>query len=146
MSVLFTNKNGRMGSLCQTCLLMQTFPKFEFLSVELLIKKNQEAYNDALGLSDKMEASTPFISFIFTIILQSLENQISSKNMTHSQADRIQLFQSKISFDVFSRKEYLNNFKTISPATASRELRWAVEDNILKKTGEKRLTVYPFFE
>lgn len=140
----FTDGNGRMGRLWQTCLLMKKFPVFEFLPVELLIKKNQETYYNALGKSDKMGESTPFITFMLKIILQSLENQLSSNNITHSPTDRIQLYKIKIGSDVFSRKDYLNNFKTISPATASRDLSWAVENNILKRTGDKRLTVYRF--
>ncbi|MCB0467291.1 MAG: Fic family protein, partial [Aequorivita sp.] len=59
--------------------------------------------------------------------------------------DRIELFKDKIGQREFSRKDYLQNFKEISQATASRDLKWAVEKGILEKSGDKRLTKYQFY-
>jgi len=44
----------------------------------------------------------------------------------------------------FSRKHYLQLFKTISTATASRDLKQAVDSSFLTKTGEKARTIYHF--
>jgi Fic family protein len=44
----------------------------------------------------------------------------------------------------FSRKDYLALFKTISTATASRDLKHAVESGLLQKQGEKAQTAYEF--
>jgi Fic family protein len=42
----------------------------------------------------------------------------------------------------FSRKDYMNVFKDISSATASRDLRKGVDLNLFEKTGEKNQVKY----
>ncbi len=140
----FLDGNGRMGRLWQTLILMQQYPVFEFLPVEILIKENQEEYYKVLSLSDKSGHSTPFIEFMLDIILQSLDSLLKTQNRTLTAQDRIELYNDIIGNNHFSRKDYLQNFKDISQATASRDLKWAVEQEILIKTGDKRLTKYQF--
>ncbi|MEC3908735.1 Fic family protein [Tamlana sp. 2201CG12-4] len=140
----FLDGNGRMGRLWQTLILMQQYPVFEFLPVESLIKENQEEYYKVLSMSDKSGHSTPFIEFMLNIILQALGNLLKTQNRTLTTRDRIELYKDIIKDNQFSRKDYLHNFKDISQATASRDLKWAVEQQILSKTGDKRLTKYQF--
>ena len=138
----FLDGNGRMGRLWQTLILMQQYPVFEFLPVESLIKENQEKYYKVLSLSDKSGHSTPFIEFMLNIILRALESLLNIQNRTLTTQDRIELYKDIIKNTSFSRKDYLLSFKDISQATASRDLKWAVEHQILTKTGDKRLTKY----
>ena len=140
----FLDGNGRMGRLWQTLILMQQYPVFEFLPVESLIKENQQEYYNVLSLSDKSGHSTPFIEFMLNIILLALQNLLNTQNRTLTTQDRIELYKDIIKNSPFSRKDYLLSFKDISQATASRDLKWAVEQQILTKTGEKRLTKYQF--
>ena len=44
----------------------------------------------------------------------------------------------------FKRQDYLELFKSLSTATASRDLKWGVEGELLTKTGDKRLAIYQF--
>ncbi|MBJ6369040.1 Fic family protein [Snuella sedimenti] len=141
----FLDGNGRMGRLWQTLILMQKYPVFEYLPVESLIKENQEEYYKALSLSDKKAHSTPFIEFMLGIILQALEDILKTQNRTLTGQDRIELYKDIIGNKDFSRKDYLLNYKGISQATASRDLKRAVEQGVLVKSGDKRLTKYQFW-
>jgi len=138
----FMDGNGRMGRLWQTLILMQHYTVFEFLPTENLIKQNQEEYYNVLSQSDKLGHSTHFIEFMLKIIHKSLENLLKTQNRTLKVEDRVELFKDKIGKREFRRKDYLQNFKEISQATASRDLKWAVGQNILIKNGDKRKTKY----
>ncbi|MFM1912775.1 MAG: hypothetical protein RIR51_613 [Bacteroidota bacterium] len=140
----FLDGNGRMGRFWQTVILIQEFPVFEYLPIESLIKENQEDYYKVLEQSDKLGESTPFIEWMLTILLESLNRLLESQNRSLTVEDRIALFKEKFQKREFSRKDYLLNFKEISIATASRDLRWAVNQNILIKKGDKRITKYEF--
>lgn len=140
----FMDGNGRMGRLWQTVLLRQQYPVFDYLPIETLIKNQQQEYYNILFKSDKLGESTPFIEFMLTIIEQALEDLLSSQPITLKGEDRIQLFKTIIGGKEFSRKDYMRHFKDISSATASRDLREATENGILKKKGDGRLTSYRF--
>ncbi len=132
----FIDGNGRMGRLWQTLILKEENPVFEFLPIEALIKERQESYYESLGKSDSTGESTVFIKFMLEIILESLNDLLSIQNISLTNIDRINFFKSIIKGDYFSRKEYLHNFKEISAATASRDLKFAVENGLIEKVGD----------
>ena len=140
----FLDGNGRMGRLWQTIILMQQYPVFEFLPIESFIKQRQSDYYNKLSESDKKGNSTPFIEFMLEIMLASLNELLQSQPIALHVEDRIRLFASKIGENKFSRKDYLQSFKNITAPTASRDLKWAVEQNLLTKWGSFRLTAYQF--
>lgn len=140
----FLDGNGRMGRLWQTLLLIQEYPVFEFLPLETIIKVKQEKYYEALSQSDKAGESTIFIAFMLNVIEESLEEVLVKQTITLTGTERIARFQSIIKDHLFNRQEYMRFYKDISSATASRDLRKAVEDGILIKSGDKRLTKYKY--
>ena len=137
----FLDGNGRMGRLWQTVILMEKYPVFEFLPFETLISKNQEEYYKALSISDKSGNSTPFIEFMLTQIDLSLEELLSYNAANLTQVERIEYFISS-SKEQFSRKDYMNIFKNISTATASRDLKKGIDLDLIEKIGDKNKTKY----
>lgn len=137
----FMDGNGRMGRLWQTLILMEEYPVFEFLPFETLISKNQTTYYNSLSASDKEGKSTKFIEYMLGIIDQSLNELLENSAKKLSIGDRIQIFIENFG-DEFTRKDYLNYFSDLSPATASRDLKKAVEMGIITKYGDKKTTTY----
>ncbi|MBC8755753.1 Fic family protein [Kordia sp. YSTF-M3] len=137
----FSDGNGRMGRLWQTLILMETYPVFEFLPFETLISNDQEKYYNALAESDRLGKSTVFIEYMLTIINRSLAALLDVNNRNFTETDRLEYFTS-LHIDNFTRKEYMNVFKDISSATASRDLKKGIELNLFNKQGEKNKTTY----
>lgn len=137
----FLDGNGRIGRLWQTIILMEKYPVFEFLPFETLINKTQNEYYQSLALSDKAGNSTVFIEYMLHVIDLSLGELLNFKNRTLREMDRIEYFL-KISSNQFTRKDYMNTFKDISTATASRDLKKAKELNLITKQGKDNQTVY----
>lgn len=137
----FADGNGRMGRLWQTLILMDRYPIFEFLPFETLISNDQEKYYQALAQSDKSGKSTLFIEYMLNVIDASLSKLLNFNNRTLSEKDRLDYFISLNKIE-FSRKDYMNVFKDISSATASRDLKKGIELNLFSKIGEKSKTKY----
>jgi Fic family protein len=141
----FMDGNGRIGRLWQSRLLMLYHPVFEFLPVEHLIRERQQAYYDALALGDDTGDCSVFAAFMLDRINTSLDRLIDeTRGMTLSAADRLGVARKAFGDKSFSRKDYQNVLKTISTATASRDLRQGVEMGMLKRSGDKRTSVYQF--
>ena len=137
----FSDGNGRMGRLWQTLLLIQQYPVFEFLPFETLIRKNQKKYYQALATSDKQGESTFFIEFMLKILSDSFDELLTERSGPLSSSDRIRIFLTS-GIKEFTRKNYMNYFKMISSATASRDILLAVKENLVKKIGDKNKTIY----
>jgi Fic family protein len=137
----FIDGNGRMGRLWQTLLLMQEYPVFEFLPFETMISQTREEYYNILSRCDKEGESTAFIQYMLSLIDSSLDEVLYYTNRTLKQKDRLEYFM-KLNIHEFSRKDYMNVFKDISTATASRDLKSGVDLGLFEKSGEKNKTIY----
>lgn len=140
----FIDGNGRMGRFWQTVILKDYSPVFEYLPIESLIKERQQDYYDVLGKSDNQGNSTGFIEFMLEIINIALEDLLRSQNHTLTSTDRISIFKNFIGNELFTRQDYLRQNKEISTATASRDLKEAVDNGVIEKNGDKRLTKYRY--
>lgn len=137
----FLDGNGRMGRLWQTLILMSEYPVFEFLPFETLISQTQEDYYKSLALSDKTGKSTFFIEYMLDVINKSLETLLNYNNRILKDIDRLEHFVN-LGIKEFSRKEYMNVFKDLSSATASRDLKKGVELNLFESIGSQNKTKY----
>ena len=137
----FLDGNGRMGRLWQTLILMEKYPIFEFLPFETLISNDQEKYYKALAKSDKSGKSTKFIEYMLNVIDISISELLDFNNRTLSEKDRLEYYVS-LNKTEFTRKDYMDIFKDISSATASRDLKKGAELGLFEKIGEKNKTMY----
>jgi len=137
----FLDGNGRMGRLWQTLILMAEYPVFEFLPFETLISKTQDEYYKSLALSDKSGKSTIFIEYMLGVIEKSLETLLNYNNRILKDIDRLEYFL-KLGIKEFNRKDYMNIFKNLSTATASRDLKKGMEMNVFESVGEFNKTKY----
>jgi len=139
----FVDGNGRMGRLWQTCLLMAYHPIFEFLPIEDFIKKRQDEYYKELAIGDDTGDCTGFAVFMLTIILASLQElMLETRSVRLTARDRLEIAARSFGNNAFSRRDYQTIFKTISTATASRDLQQGVKTGLLEKTGDKRTATY----
>ena len=137
----FMDGNGRMGRLWQTLILMSEYKLFEFLPFETLISKNQEEYYKILSVCDKEGKSTHFISYMLQIIDTSLSSLLENSTKKLNETERLELFIENVK-EEFTRKDYMKYFSDLSSATASRDLKKGVENQIIEKSGDKKTTVY----
>lgn len=80
------------------------------------------------------------------VIKISLENLISEQSKTLNDEERLKYFQEHSELKEFTRKDYMNMFKTISSATATRDLKKGVDKGILERKGENRLSKYKYMK
>lgn len=141
----FMDGNGRMGRLWQTVHLLDFHPLFEFLSVESIIKQRQKDYYEALEQSDHEGNARVFVEFSLQTVLDSLAEFLNDlKPSPMSPEDRLQRAKEYFGNEAFARIDYIKFFKSLSTATASRDLKQGVDKRVLKKQGERANTRYVF--
>lgn len=141
----FSDGNGRMGRFWQSLILMKHHSAFEYIPVESLVKERQAAYYRVLEQCDKKGDSTLFIEFSLETIKDALRDFLEHlKPEPETPDSRLALAQGKFQDKDFTRKEYIQFFKTISTATASRDLALGTSRKMLKKTGTKAVAKYRF--
>ncbi|ABV76137.1 Fic family protein [Rickettsia rickettsii] len=141
----FSDGNGRIGRLWQQLLLMQANKIFEYISVESLIRNNQSEYYNVLSKCDKLGESTLFIEFMLDKIVAAL--RLYSNNITYeanTPLSRMAFAKVNLIDQWFSRKDYITVHKSISTATASRDLLYGLERKLLISKGDKNQTYYKF--
>ncbi|MFT6864163.1 MAG: Fic family protein [Akkermansiaceae bacterium] len=95
--------------------------------------------------SDRSGDSTAFAEFSLATIHEAMAIFLHElKIVAVTGEDRVELTRRNFAAESFSRKQYLAHFKTISTATASRDLKLGGEGGFLTKQGKKSQTVYRY--
>jgi Fic family protein len=137
----FEDGNGRLGRFWQTLMLRHADSCFNLVPIETAIKENQQAYYKAIERSSKDAKSTVFIEFMLETILEavlSLDKLVSGKAKPK---DRI-AFMIKHAPKEFTRKEYIRLIGDLAVHTASRDLKEAVNQGLIKMKGSRAMAVY----
>jgi Fic family protein len=137
----FQDGNGRTGRFWQTLMLRQTRSAFNLVPIETAIKAHQQEYYHAIEQSSRDGKSTFFVEFMLGVILEAvlgLEKLVSGKAKPK---DRI-AFMMKHCPEEFTRKEYMEIVGNIEMHTASRDLKEAVEQGLLKMKGIRARAIY----
>ncbi len=141
----FTDGNGRMGRLWQHVILVNENPLFGLVPFESIIQRRQKEYYSTLRQSDLAGESTVFVEFSLDALYLALEKVWHSyKPTVETPIQRLIGSQDHFGSQWFSRKEYLAVHKTLSTATASRDLAMGVSQEILMIEGSKATARYRF--
>lgn len=140
----FSDGNGRMGRLWQTVILKDRYPLMAYIPFENIIFARQSGYYRALSQSQSVGNSNPFIHFMLDALLTALQQVEDTVGAVQHPAGRLSAFKEYFKADTFTRKDYQMFHKTISSATASRDLQEGLTSGLLIKEGENNTTRYQF--
>ncbi len=141
----FTDGNGRVARLWQTRLLMEVHPIFEYLDIEAMVFERRAEYYEKIRNSQDAGDAEGFVCFILDQIVRSLTRLWEACGSLANRWDRrLDGARERFVREPFSRKAYLQLFKTITPVTASRDLKSGVDAGLLIREGDKRTAVYRF--
>ena len=145
----FEDGNGRMGRLWQSLLLSQWQSIFEWIPIETVIYKYQQAYYDSLAISNTAVDATFFIEFMLDAIFETLEDYSLTNSLISSEqnmSEKEQAVFEKISqflhlHSTISSKD-LQELTGFSPATARRYLARFEEGGFLRSSGSTKKRQY----
>jgi Fic family protein len=141
----FSDGNGRMGRLWQTAILKTEYPDLTYVPIESIVHERQQGYYAALKTSQHAGDSNAFILYTLESIKLALSEQLDNALSIPSDVDgRLLAFKEQISKKLFSRKEYLIYHKSISGATATRDLKTGLDRGLLQRSGTYSATRYRF--
>lgn len=130
----FSDGNGRMGRLWHTLLLSKWNPIFAWLPIESIIHDNQNAYYDAINISNNNGESTAFIEFMLFVIKQALIEVSGDSVYSVRKSDgRKQMIISFLNSNEYVMNADVKKLLGVSSATATRVLTDLTKSGVLKR-------------
>lgn len=133
----FSDGNGRMGRLFQTCLLASKEKIFIHLPVESIIKERQQAYYKAIANSNQAGNSNMFIEFMLDSIFETLTRIVKSAQLEINQmSSQVNKLLTIMSIDVpYSTIELMELLEMKSRAAFKKNyLDPSIESGLIKMT------------
>lgn len=133
----FSDGNGRMGRLFQTCLLASKEKIFIHLPVESIIKERQQAYYKAIADSNQAGNSNIFIEFMLDSIFETLTRIVKSAQLEKNQmSSQVKKLLNIMSVDVpYSTIDLMELLDMKSRASFKKNyLDPSIESNLIKMT------------
>ncbi|HRD54296.1 MAG TPA: Fic family protein [Flavobacteriales bacterium] len=143
----FTAGNGRLARLWQRALIMRHWPVFTYLPVEAFIHQREPAYHAALDYADRRGDCGGFIVYLLERIEEALAELLTARDPVSSAKDRIASFlihrqRGNGQDRPFRRKDYMDFHPWLSTATATRDLKEAVQSRTMRTSGSGRSAIY----
>lgn len=138
----FTAGNGRLARLWQRRMLMRHWPVFAYLPVEAFILRTGPAYHAALEYADRRGDCGEFITYLLERIDEALAELLAERDPVRGATGRMAVFLQQAPGRPFRRKDYLAFHPELSTATATRDLKEAVEEGKVGMEGKGRTAVY----
>lgn len=115
------------------------------LTISAMVFEHRPDYYARIRKAQDTVDSSCFSEFMLKQIHASLSRLWSADwSVANTVEERLQIARGHFHEKTFSRKQYLQLLKTISPVTASRDLKHGVEAGILTRTGDRRTAIYRF--
>jgi Fic family protein len=141
----FTDGNGRMARLWQHVVLLAVSPVFQVVPVESVIRARQRRYYEVLRRCDRRGDSTEFVELVLEALRDAMiETAAALLPARSTSTDRLAAARAHFRRRWFRRGDYVVLHRSISTATASRDLSGAVAGGLLVSRGERRMTEYRF--
>jgi len=137
----FENGSERMSWLWQTLLLMKEHPVYEFLPYNKEILDTRKKYYQTLPGAEQKTDATDFIHYMLQAIDNAFIDFLKNARKLVRPHNRIEHFHT-FNLQSFTRKDYMCVFKSISTATATRDLELGVETGLFEKRGSNNQTTY----
>ena len=136
----FQDGNGRMGRLWQTVILKEWKEIFAWLSVETLVKENQEEYYKVLSASDGEADSTKFIEFMLLLLARTVEEIVETeKKVTVKVTQKVTANQQKIleaiKDDPYITQEMLAKIVKITRKSVVANMKKLQDRGMIKRIG-----------
>lgn len=140
----FADGNGRLGRLWQHVTLLEESEVFGLVPSETVIREQQLRYYKLLRQTDKTSDAHDFVLFGLEALELALQSVSLDSASFASPRERLEHAREAFQQEKFDRKKYLGLFRSISTATASRDLALGVKEGHLKRAGDKNLALYQF--
>ena len=129
----FSDGNGRIGRLWQSVILNSYNQIFSLLPTESIVRDYQEEYYSAIEAATAIGESTPFIEFMFEMIVKSIQNTLKSDQKSNYKSDQkvLQLMRENSKITIKEMMEILS----MSESGVKKVIKKLKDEGTVNRTG-----------